>query len=315
LANFAGYWRLGDLAVKIQKKGGAMATVAPVRPSPIAGTWYEGDPQALARAVDRYLDQAELPELPGKVVAVIAPHAGHVYSGPVAGYAFAALRGLAPDLVAVVSPVHPPHGRPVPPEYSQPLLTSAHAAYSTPLGEIPIDRPAVEFLDALLRPGLGFGLTPVANDPEHSLEIELPFLQRVLGSFSLLPVMVHTQSRKTVERLGAALAEVLKGRQALLVASTDLSHFYDQRSAERLDAEMLRRFESFEPEAIFEAEETGKGEACGFVAVAAVLWAARALEADTVKVLRHATSGDVTGMYDQVVGYGAAVVLKTTADN
>jgi AmmeMemoRadiSam system protein B len=291
-----------------------MATAAPVRPSSIAGTWYEGDRRTLARAVDGYLERAELPELPGEVVAVIAPHAGHIYSGPVAGYAFAALRGLSPDLVAVISPVHPPPpGRPVPPEYGQPLLTSAHSAYSTPLGEIPIDRPALESLDASLQPGLGFGLTPVANDPEHSLEIELPFLQRVLGPFSLLPVMVHTQSRKTVERLGAALAEVLKGRQALLVASTDLSHFYDQRSAERLDAEMLRRIEAFEPEAVFEAEETGKGEACGFVAVAAVLWAARALQADTVKVLRYATSGDVTGDYRQVVGYGAAVVFKSKA--
>jgi hypothetical protein len=289
-----------------------MATVAPVRPSAIAGTWYEGNPEALARAVDGYLDRAELPELLGQVVAVVAPHAGHRYSGPVAGYAFAALRGLSPDLVAVVSPVHPPpRGMPVPPEYSHPLLTSAHGAYSTPLGEIPIDRQALDALDASLQPGLGFGLTPVANDPEHSLEIELPFLQRALGSFSLLPVMVHTQSRKTVEQLGAALAAVLKDKHALLVASTDLSHFYDQRSAERLDSEMLRRIASFEPEAIFEAEETGKGEACGFVAVAAVLWAARALGADAVKVLRYATSGDVTGDYGQVVGYGAAVVMKS----
>ena len=115
-----------------------MAAIAPVRPSPIAGRWYEGSPKALARMVDQYLDQAELPELPGEVVAVIAPHAGHIYSGPVAGYAFATVRGSRPDLVAVLSPMHQP--------YYEPLLTTAHSAYATPLGEIPVDEDAVTML-------------------------------------------------------------------------------------------------------------------------------------------------------------------------
>ena len=281
-----------------------MATIAPIRPSPIAGTWYEGNPKSLARTVDEYLDRAELPELPGEVVAVIAPHAGHIYSGPVAGYAFAAVRARTFGLVAVISPMHQP--------YYEPLLTTAHAAYSTPLGEIPVDKDALSALDAALISRLGYGLTPVERDREHSLEIELPFLQRALGGkFELLPVMVRDQSSRAAEQLGAALAEVLKGKNALLVASTDLSHFYDQETANALDSEMLRCIESFSPEAIFQAEATGTGQACGHAAVAAVLWAARGLGANTVKVLRHATSGDVTGDYSQVVGYGAAVVLKT----
>ena len=280
-----------------------MATVTPVRPSAIAGTWYEGNPKILARLVDGYLDRAELPELPGEVVAVIAPHAGHRYSGPVAGYAFAALRGLSPKLVAVVSPMHQP--------YYEALLTTAHEAYATPLGEVPVDKSAVADLDARLQKALGEGLSPTAYDREHSLEIELPFLQRALaGEFKLLPVMVRAQMEDLAQTLGSALAETLRGREALLVASTDLSHFFDQETARVLDSEMLRCFESFAPETIFEAERTGKGAACGHAAVAAVLWAARALGADTVKVLRYATSGDVTGDYDQVVGYGAAVVLK-----
>ncbi len=120
-----------------------MATIAPVRPSALAGTWYEGNPKSLARAVDQYLDQAENPELPGEVVAVIAPHAGHIYSGPVAGYAFAAVRGATPDLVAVLSPMHQP--------YYEPLLTTAHSAYSTPLGQIPVDEEAVAVLDFTLK--------------------------------------------------------------------------------------------------------------------------------------------------------------------
>jgi AmmeMemoRadiSam system protein B len=291
-------------SVVIIKVEVSMATIAPVRPSPIAGTWYEGSPEALARAVDGYLDRAELPEMEGEVIAVIAPHAGHVYSGPVAGYAFAAVRGRTPDLVAVVSPMHQP--------YYEPLLTTAHAAYFTPLGNIPVAKDVLASLDAALTARLGYGLTAVSKDREHSLEIELPFLQRALAAgFKLLPVMVRSQAPKAIETLGAALADVLKDQKVLLVASTDLSHFFDQSTAKGLDSEMLRCFESFNPLSIFELEQSGRGQACGHAAVAAVLWAAKALGADAVKVLRYATSGDVTGDFSSVVGYGAAAVLKT----
>lgn len=280
-----------------------MATITPVRPSPLAGTWYEANPRALAHSVDQYLDQAELPELPGKVVAIIAPHAGYIYSGPVAGYAFAAVRGETPELVAVLSPMHQP--------YYEPLLTTAHAAYSTPLGQIVVDEDTIGALDTNLKKILGYGLTRVAYDQEHSLEIELPFLQRSLaGDFKLLPVMVRAQSPKVSRQLGEALAETLRGKNALLVASTDLSHFYTQKEAISFDTEMLRRIESFSPEDVFNAEEEEKGFACGLGALTAVLWAAKELGADTVKVLRHATSGDVTGDYSRVVGYGAAVIMK-----
>ncbi len=283
-----------------------MATITPVRPSPLAGAWYEGNPKALARAVDQYLDQAENPELPGEVVAIIAPHAGHIYSGPVAGYAFATVRGATPDLVAVLSPMHQ--------LYYEPLLTTAHKAYSTPLGQIEVDEESLATLDTHLKDALGYGLTRVAYDQEHSLEIELPFLQRALGGdFKLLPVMVRAQSPKISQKLGTALAESLHGRNALMVASTDLSHFYTQEQALAFDSEMLQRIESFSPEGVFHAEEEGKGFACGLGALTAVLWAARELGADTVKVLRHATSGDVTGDDSSVVGYGAAVVLRTKA--
>lgn len=280
-----------------------MAVIAPVRPSPIAGAWYEGNPKALARVVDQYLDQAELPELPGEVIAVIAPHAGHIYSGPVAGYAFAAVRGRTPDVVAVLSPMHQP--------YYESLLTTAHSAYETPLGRVPVDSDIVAKLDSRLRTSLGYGLTPVAYDHEHSLEIELPFLQRALGAgFKLLPVMVRSQSAKVSQQLGADLAETLHGTNALMVASTDLSHFYSQDDAVAFDTEMLRRIESFSPEDVFSAEKDKQGFACGLGALTAVLWAAKAMGASTVKVLRHATSGDVTGDYSSVVGYGAAVIMK-----
>ncbi|MDQ3007177.1 MAG: AmmeMemoRadiSam system protein B [Chloroflexota bacterium] len=285
-----------------------------VRPSPIAGTWYEADPTILARIVDGYLDDAQLPELDGEVIAVIAPHAGYQYSGAVAGYAFGTLRdastasvnpplSASPKLVAVIAPMHHP--------YSPPLITSAHDAYSTPLGDVPIDKDAVRELDEALKSDFGFGLSPVSNDPEHSLEIELPFLQRALNSgWKLLPVMVRAQESRVSEALGKALAGVLANKNYVLVASTDLSHFYNQKTALNYDRAMLDQIESFSPEGAFDLERARKGFACGLGAFTAVLWASRQLGADKVKVLRHATSGDVTGDYSSVVGYGAAVILK-----
>lgn len=281
-----------------------MSAMTDVRPSPISGTWYEGDAGLLADAVDDYIAKARLPELAGEVIAIIAPHAGHRYSGPVAGYAFAAIKGRTPAVVAVISPMH--H------LYQYPFITTAHKAYGTPLGEIPVNRALVDILDSKLKKRLGQGLTPVFNDPEHSLEIELPFLQRALTSdFSILPVMLRQQSRQSARQMGEALAETLKAENALLVASSDLSHFHHQAEAERLDANMLAQLDAFSPEGLFDVDASGKGEACGLGAIAAVLWAAKSLGADTVRVLQHATSGDVTGDIQRVVGYGAAVVLKT----
>src|SRR5262245_50525057 len=135
-----------------------------VRPSPISGTWYEGDAKSLAYSVDEYLNNAKLPALDGEVIAVIAPHAGHRYSGAVAGYAFATLRGLTPNLVAVISPFHNLT------RYA--LITTAHDAYVTPLGNIAVDKATL----AELSQHLEVPVTPVFADREHSLEIELPFL-------------------------------------------------------------------------------------------------------------------------------------------
>jgi len=269
-----------------------------LRPSPIAGTWYDGSAKILAAHVDGYLNEAQLPKLNGNIIAVIAPHAGHIYSGAVAAHAFATLRGLTPDLVAVLSPFHSLA------PYS--LITTKHQAYSTPLGNIEVDQSAL----AELQTHLDLPITAIVNDKEHSLEIELPFLQRVLkNEFKLLPIMIRAQEADIAKKLGIALAQTLKNKNALIVASTDLSHFYDQQTAKILDEEMLKRFESFDPDSIFEAEYMGVGFACGHAAVASMLWAARELGADKVQILKYATSGDVTGDHSSVVGYGAAVVL------
>jgi MEMO1 family protein len=276
------------------------------RPSPIAGRWYPDDPKQLADTIDQYVNAAILPDLDGEVVGVMAPHAGLIYSGPVAGYAFAALKGIEPEIVAVVSPMHHP--------YSQSILTSAHSDYATPLGQVPVDHLILGKLNDRLKEA-GVELSPIRNDPEHSLEIELPFLQRVLPEgFRLIPLMVREQTREVAQALGLALASVLQDRPAILVASTDLSHFFSQSVAKDLDTEILRRVESFDPNALFEAEEKGKGYACGHAALAAVLWASKSLGADQARVLHYATSGDVSGDHSQVVGYASAAITRPLPD-
>ena len=272
--------------------------MANVRPSPIAGRWYPRSAGELAQSVDRYLDEAEVEPPSGEVIGLVAPHAGLLYSGGVAAHAFKCARGLEVDSVAVVSPSH----------YidSAPLLTTAHDAYHTPLGDVPVDRESLDRVAGSVE------LRPVAEDPEHALEIELPFLQRALagGRFKLIPVMMRDQTRELSEALGRALAKALRGRKALLVASSDLSHFYPRPVADALDAVILERINAYDPAGLIEAEDRGQGYACGRGAIAAVLWAARDLGATQARVVKHATSGDVNGDYSQVVGYGAAVIWK-----
>jgi AmmeMemoRadiSam system protein B len=190
------------------------------------------------------------------------------------------------------------------------VLTTAHRAYATPLGPVWVDEGARSALGQALSVA-EIDLARVANDTEHSLEIELPFLQVALaGEFKLLPLMLRSQSPLMARQVGEALASVVKDRRVLLVASTDLSHFYPAAMADELDGEMMRRFQAFDPDSLFEAEHSGVGFACGVAAVAAVMAAARELGADSVELLHHSTSGDVTGDRSSVVGYGAAAILK-----
>lgn len=279
-----------------------MDAKADLRPSPIAGTWYEGSPQRLRAQVNAFLENVPPAGLTGEVIGLIAPHAGHRYSGQTAAYAYATVVGKSYDVVVVLSPMHSPAPAAV--------LTTAHQAYTTPLGPVWVEQETMHQLETLLAEK-GLALTPVMRDQEHSLEIQLPFLQCALGDgFQLLPVMVHSLSPVVAEHLGRALVQVLQGRSVLLVASTDLSHFYPQPQAERFDQEMLARMQAFNPSDLFQAERSGKGFACGVAAVAAALWAARGLGANQVKILHHSTSGDETGDFSSVVGYGAAAILK-----
>lgn len=285
-----------------------MNKLGDIRPSPIAGSWYPADPEELSRSLDKQLSLVSPAVINGDIIGVIAPHAGYIYSGETAALAFSALKGLEPAIVAVISPLHR--------SYPGQILTSAHQAYATPLGPIPIAHDVLERLDEALSSQAGIQLSRIRNDTEHSLEIELPFLQRVLGQpFQLLPLMLLDQSQMIVESLAHALAATLDGMSAILVGSTDLSHFYPGPVAEQLDAEMLSRIKAFNPAGVISADDEGVGFACGRGAAACVLWAGKDLGADSVEILGYANSGDVTGDYASVVGYGAAAIYRAAYEN
>jgi hypothetical protein len=274
-----------------------------IRPSPIAGTWYPGDAKSLAISIDHYLHDAEPRDIEGQIVGLIVPHAGHRYSGSVAAHAFRLIQGHLPEVVVVVSPLHM--------HADEPILTSDHEAYETPLGIIPVDQELIAKLDLALHQDHGFKLGRIRNDREHSLEIELPFIQRCIDtSFKLLPIMLREQSSRVGHAIGKSLGTVLHDRKCIIIASSDLSHFYPQEVAERFDRKVLDHLERFDPEGLIQAEEQGLGFACGRGAMAAVLWAAQELGADRVELLKHATSGDVTGDFESVVGYGSAVIYR-----
>lgn len=275
----------------------------PVRRSPIAGAWYPSNPAILQAEIDGYIDQAQPPDLPGEVIGVIAPHAGYFYSGPTAGYAYRCVKGKSFDLCAVFSPLH---------DYMpDDFLTTAHQAYSTPLGLVPVDQALITEVTIRMEQKISQSLRSIANDREHSLEIQLPFLQRALSTpFSLLPVMVRTNDPTLLEGAARAISEVIKDKNVLLVASTDLSHFYDEEEANILDDAMLNQMIRFSSEGVLEAERCGEGFACGAGAVALMLWLARFLDARQVTLLHHSTSAEASGDSSRVVGYGALAVTK-----
>ncbi len=270
-----------------------------VRASPLAGRWYPGRADALTAMIDEFLQAVPPQTVDGQILGLLAPHAGYRYSGPVAAYAYALVSGMAFDTVVVIGPMH--HALP------GAVLTTTHSAYETPLGTVPVDREGIEALGQRVR------LTMVGNDPEHSVEIELPFLQHVLEpGFTFVPLMLRDQSAPQVEALSEALAEVLEDRHVLVVASSDLSHYYAQEIANQFDSTMLACVEAMDVSCIIEFNENQTAFACGYGGIATMINTVRQWGADHARVVRYATSGDITGDFREVVGYGAAVVYQAT---
>lgn len=272
-----------------------------VRPAAFAGRWYPGTHASLAGAVDGYLAAASRDAVaePGDVRALVSPHAGLVYSGPVAAHGYARVAGSSFDIVVLVGPSHYA-------DFEGVALT--RGVFETPLGPLAVDEGLV---DDVLRALPQASEEPGIHAREHSLELQLPFLARVLPRAAILPIVMGHQRRATIEALASVLARVLAGRRALLVASSDLSHYHDAGTAARLDAVVLTHLEQQDPDGLQLSLERRPDHACGGGPMVAVMRAARALGADRGHVLRYADSGDVSGDKSQVVGYVSAAFGTT----
>jgi len=275
-----------------------------VRRAAVAGTWYPGDAPSIAAEVDAHLARASVDALRGRLVGLISPHAGLRYSGPVAAHAYALLRGRR-DLTIVL--VGPAHGAAF-----DGVSVWARGSFVTPLGETPIDE---DLAAALGRASEVVMDLPGPHREEHSLEMQLPFLQRLVPGLRLVPLLMGSQAREEVDALVAALSSALEGRgDVLLVASSDLSHYHPAAVANELDARVVARVREFDPEGLMDRLESFHGHACGGGPMVAVMKAARALGASRASVLRYADSGDAPeGDKSHVVGYLAAALTAVPA--
>jgi MEMO1 family protein len=270
-----------------------------IRAAAVAGTWYPGSAGALTRDVDAYL--ASVPDSPaGHLTAILAPHAGLMFSGPVGAHAYKAAASGDFDVAVLVGPSHF--------AAFEGVALWPDGAFECPLGLVDIDR---EGADALLASTIVSAL-PEAHRREHSLEMQLPFLKRVFPRLPIVPVLIGFQRRATIEALATALATAFDGRRALLVASTDLSHYFDAATAASLDGHVQEHVRNFDPEGLlarfeeYPRDERGRYVACGGGAAIAVMMAARTLGATAGRVLKYGHSGEISGDNDGVVGYLAA---------
>jgi hypothetical protein len=277
-----------------------------IRHAALAGQWYQANPEELRQSVRNFIDHAWRREGLKDIVGIIAPHAGHVYSGPVAGHAYRQIQGNDYDVVIVIAPNH------VDPTLN---FTSVYTkgAYETPLGMIPVDTETAEAIvnyassDAVKSSEVGH-LTVSRGRMEHSLEIQLPFLQVALEEFKLVPVVMGNHNTGGCKSLADAIANAVEGKKALLVGSSDLSHFHSQSEAEDLDGIVAEHVSSYDPQGLLDVLASGKAEACGGAPMAAVMMAANKLGATNATVLNMATSGDITGDTSNVVGYMSAAI-------
>jgi len=272
-----------------------------IRKSVIAGTWYPGDPSILTGDIRSYLDKVPEQPVGGPVVGLVSPHAGYGYSGQIAAHGYRLIEGRRYDAVVVIGPSHRVlfHGASVWPS----------GGYETPLGVVPIDS---ELAGAIL------GADPVLNSDwkphagEHSVEIQLPFLQVVLGTFAFVPVVMGTQDLRTCEAVAGAVFQAAKGKNVLVVGSSDLSHFHTYEQARRLDQAVVDLVQKRDYRGLARELEDGSCEACGGGPMVAAMLVAEKTGARGVKVLRYANSGDVTGERRQVVGYLSAAFFRET---
>ncbi len=275
------------------------------RPS-VSGQFYSADAKELARDVDGFIKKAPIEPKRNPIDILIAPHAGYVYSGPVAGYSFKAVAKNDYKTIIILAPSHFV-------EFDG-ISVWEEGAFETPLGTVEVDQ---ELTKKLISANKNFYFYPEAFAKEHSLEVELPFLQRTFKNFKIVPVVMGQPSFETLESFAVALEKIIANRQdILIVVSTDMSHYHPDKLARQMDFESLEAIKELKAEKIF--EECGartKMEMCGFVPVTAALLYAKAKGLNQVEVLRYANSGDVSGDTKRVVGYSSVIIYKDQDKN
>ncbi len=299
LCIFVFFLFVGSISMAQTSKGGMR--MKEIREPAVAGMFYPDKPDILSRDVKQYLERAQKEKLEGEVIALVSPHAGYMYSGQVAAYAYKQIEGKSFETVVVVAPSH------------RALFKGAslydRGGYRTPLGIVPVD---AELSKKMVEKRKEIQFIPEAHAEEHSLEVQIPFLQVVLKAFKLIPIVMEPYwSWEICQSLATAIAETVKGKNVLLIASSDLSHFHSYQKAVELDRIVLDHIERFDPEGLNRDLKQGRCEACGGGPIISVMLAAKALGANKGGVLKYLNSGDVTGDRSRVVGYAAGVFFKT----
>jgi MEMO1 family protein len=265
-----------------------------MRPPVVAGRFYPSNPRELAREVDEY---AGLPAEKVRAIACVVPHAGYMYSGHVAGAVYASIE--IPARCILLGPRHYPRG--------EPLAILSEGSWQTPLGEARIDSALAAEL-ARLDPRLRED--SVAHEREHSLEVQIPFLQRLVPEFQFVPVVLGTDRFAALEELGRAVAQVVRAEEehVLIIASTDMNHYESDAITRVKDDRAIARILALDPRGLFDTVRSEGITMCGYAATVAMLVAALELGATESKLIRYATSGDINGDRDHVVGYAGMII-------
>ena len=267
-----------------------------IRKAFVAGQFYPGDEERLRRTID---EMSGPPVTPKKAIAIISPHAGYAYSGPVAGAVFSST--IVPGTVVILGPGHG--------EIGSLFAIQSLGGWLTPLGESPIEAD----LASRIRKRCALVVEDAqAHLWEHSLEVQLPFIQYHRKDAAIVPICVsHDAGYRQLETLGRALAEAIRdsSRETLIVASTDMSHYVSQKTAERKDGLAIRKVLDLDPAGLFETVTEERISMCGYQPTAAALVAAIGLGASGAELVRYQTSGETTGDYAQVVGYAGIRVF------
>lgn len=285
------------LSISTKGEGGEMDTI---RKPIIAGTWYPADPARLRADIEEYLADARVAALDGEVVGIIAPHAGYMYSGQVAAHAYKMAQRGRFDAVILIGPSHR--------AYFRGASIYEGEGYQTPLGIISIDRPLAEKIATYSGGVVSF--VPDDRLPENSLEIQVPFIQVTLGPVPFVPILMGTQDMGTCRAVADAIMRAVRGSGVLVVASSDFSHYHNYDRAVAMDSAALDYIEKMDTEGFLEGIEKGRYEACGAGPVVVATMVARAMGADTAKILAYMNSGDITGDKSGVVGYAAVAFYK-----